>query len=200
MRPASLALCERDLGVASATTSAASPGRCLADKHIEKMELNAMIDPGGFKQAARHWASGVAVITTTGANGEYLGATMSAVSPLSIDPPLFLICANRSSDTGAAIRRSGIFCINILARDQGHLCALFAGKGIDKFSSVQAIARLTGAPMLVGAACCIECRVHAVHDGGDHSIIVGAVVDVAACKNDPLVYHGSRYHALSAVV
>jgi flavin reductase (DIM6/NTAB) family NADH-FMN oxidoreductase RutF len=58
---------------------------------------------------------------------------------------------------------------------------------------------VTGAPILDGALSAIECRTTAVHDGGDHSIVVGEVVGVTEPSPEPrgpLLYHAGRYRRL----
>lgn len=152
--------------------------------------------PEEFRRACGHWASGVSIITTRDLDGKPYGLTMNAVTSLSLDPPLFLICVDNNSDTLARLKRSGIFCINILQRDQQSLARTFAAKGADKFGEVAFEWGRSGSPLLVGRLLAIECRIDAVYPGGDHHIVVGAVTAIdspAADAAAPLLYYRGRY-------
>ena len=93
------------------------------------------MDPHAFRDVIGRFASGVTVITVE-AGGEALGTTASAVSSLSLEPPMVLICMNKSSSTGQAIASARTFAINILADDQGDLARRFAVKAADKFKDL----------------------------------------------------------------
>ena len=73
-----------------------------------------------FRHAVGHFATGVTVVTSVGADGEPVGTTANAVSSVSLDPPLVLVCFDRSSLTLAAIRGHGAFVVNVLAAAQQH--------------------------------------------------------------------------------
>ena len=93
------------------------------------------VDPAAFRHVVGHFASGVTVITTV-VDGELFGTTASAVSSLSMEPPMMLACLNRSSSTHDAVLKAGVFGINILAEDQSDLAMKFGRKGGDKFDGV----------------------------------------------------------------
>ena len=77
-----------------------------------------------------HFATGVTVITSLGADGRPVGTTASAVTSLSLDPPLVLACFDLGSLTLRAIREHGAFVVNVLAAAQRHLSANFARRGL----------------------------------------------------------------------
>ena len=86
------------------------------------------VDPAVFRHVVGHFASGVTVITTV-VDGEFYGTTASAVSSLSMEPPMMLARLNRSSSTHDAVLKAGVFGINILAEDQSDLAMQFGRKG-----------------------------------------------------------------------
>src|SRR6185436_18228365 len=86
------------------------------------------LSAGEFRAVIGHFASGVTVITTVD-EGVPFGTTASAVSSLSLEPPMLLICMNRSSTTGQAIHRSRSFAVNILGEHQAELAGHFARPG-----------------------------------------------------------------------
>lgn len=156
------------------------------------------VDDAQFKLAMSHFASGVTVVTTEHEGTPY-GMTVASFASLSLDPPLVLICIEKTVKTHDAIAAAARFGVSILAHDQADLSGRFASKKIDeKFAGVayQGGAQL-GVPLLDGAICTLECRVHGQFPGGDHTIFVGEVVGVATREEKPLVYFRSGYRALA---
>src|SRR5246127_4693612 len=76
-----------------------------------------------LREAMGLFATGVTVITSVDADGQPVGTTANAVSSLSLDPPLLLVCFDRSSRTLAAIQAHGAFVVNVLAAPQQELSA-----------------------------------------------------------------------------
>lgn len=156
------------------------------------------IDDAQFKLAMSHFASGVTVVTTEH-EGTLYGMTVASFASLSLNPPLVLICIEKNVKSHDAIASSGRFGVNILSAGQGEVSGRFASKKIeDRFAGVRHRAGPElGVPLLDGAICAIECRVHAQHPGGDHSIFVGEVMSVHTGEGEPLVYFRSGYRALA---
>lgn len=153
------------------------------------------VEQSVFRNVAGHFASGVTVITTDDGEQRF-GTTASAVSSLSMDPPMMLVCLNRASSTHDAIVRAGRFAINILAVGQGALASHFGRKGGDKFAEVAHRAGSSGAPLLDGSLATVECVVTETATGGTHTIFIGTVVDAAAYPGEPLAYYRGRFDAL----
>jgi len=154
------------------------------------------MQPEKFRKLAGHWLTGVSVVTTKDQNGQPVGMTMSAVTSLSLAPPQFLICVDNRARTLAAIVASGHFCINYLRQDQENLASAFARRGEDRFAALAHRVENTGSPVLEGAIAFIECTVHAVHAGGDHTIIVGEVDASRVASGIPLLYYRGGYAQL----
>lgn len=158
-----------------------------------------VVDEGVFRNVVGHFASGVTVITTA-AEGQLYGTTVSAVSSLSAEPPMMLICLNRTSVTHDAVASSGRYAINILSADQGEIARTFARKGDDKFAGVEHIVTEHGLPLLSGALASIECVVAETASGGTHTVFLGRVLTAEARKGEPLAYYrgtfGKLEHAL----
>jgi flavin reductase (DIM6/NTAB) family NADH-FMN oxidoreductase RutF len=151
-----------------------------------------------FREALASWASGVTIVTSR--HGETLhGMTVSAFNSVSLDPPLVLVCADKSSDTHAVIARSGCFAVNVLPTGQEDLSTRFAVKKDEhrRFEGVDWEAAETGAPLLREAMTGIDCRVEAAHDAGDHVIYVGRVEAVRGAGGEPLLYYRGRYRSLA---
>ena len=148
-----------------------------------------------FRDVIGHFATGVTVITAV-SEGKPLGTTASAVSSLSLDPPMLLICMNRQSATGAAVSREGRFAVNILDAQQGELAKRFASKTPDKFAGVEATAGCFGEPLLTGALAHVECRVVEDVSGGTHTVFLAEVERAQAGVGTPLAYYRGQFGRL----
>ncbi|MFI8105967.1 flavin reductase family protein [Streptomyces sp. NPDC086023] len=162
----------------------------------------APVGAGEFRAVLGHFASGVTVITAPAAEGEEgpAGFACQSFASLSLDPPLVTFMVARTSTTWPRIARAGVFCVNILGARQGELCRSFAVSGADKFAGVtHTPAPVTGSPQLADVPAWIDCRIHAVHTGGDHLIVVGRVEALGAPgEGDPLLFHQGRFGRFTA--
>lgn len=142
------------------------------------------------------WPTGVAVVTSRDESGPR-GATTNALTSLSLDPLLVLVALDQGSNTLEAVRRSGRFCINVLASDQEEIARRFATKasGEEKLAGVPH-ELVDGVPVLGGAIAWLACELDRELDGGDHTILLGRPLEAGADSGaQPLVFYGSRYHA-----
>lgn len=152
------------------------------------------IDAARFRQVLGHFATGVTVIASSGADGP-VGLAVGSFTSVSLDPPLVAFCADKGSSSWPKIREAGSFCVNVLSEHQEALCRAFASKGADKFSGVGWEPAASGAPRLHDALAWIDCTVEAVHDGGDHEICIGRVheLDVGDEADGPLLFYRGGY-------
>lgn len=158
------------------------------------------ITPEQFRRASGLWATGVSIVTTVDAAGTPYGLTMNAVTSLSLNPPMFIVCLDNNSDTLTPMRASGVFCVNVLSTAQQDLSNRFAKKGGEKFVGVGFTGGTTGAPVLDGALVSIECAVSAVLPGGDHQIVCGEVRRIVTNEDPaaaPLLFFGGKYANLT---
>jgi 3-hydroxy-9,10-secoandrosta-1,3,5(10)-triene-9,17-dione monooxygenase reductase component len=146
------------------------------------------VEPSRFREVLGHFLTGVVLVTAVD-DGMPVGMTCQSISSLSLDPPLVLFCPSKTSTTWPRIARAGRFCLNILAEDQGEVCASFARPGIDKFSGITHSLGRGGSPVIDGSLAHVECMIDAVHEGGDHFIVVGRAFDLAIDRDSaPLTY------------
>lgn len=154
------------------------------------------IDPRELRNVMGHFATGVTIITTTDKSGKAFGLTANAFTSLSLDPPLVLICVDKKVDCYACFEESKVFVVNFLSEDQEHLSKRFATKGIEKFEGVVHRFGKSGPPLLDGAMAHIECKLISGHDGGDHTIYVGEVLDATTSSDRPLLFFKGKYYQL----
>jgi len=162
------------------------------------MSLSAAVTSDDLRAFAGHFATGVAVVTTTTLEGEPTGVTINAVTSLSLDPPLFLICLDHTSNTLGSVLTSRHFALHFLAREQTAVSKIFASKGADKFAQVPHAFGHSGSPIIRGVLAAAECRVSEVCPGGDHTIIIGEVEKIHIHGGEPLLFHRGAYAAIEA--
>ncbi|MEX0428939.1 flavin reductase family protein [Nocardioides sp. DS6] len=153
------------------------------------------VDPGRFRAVVGRFASGVAVVSTR-FDDRLFGTTVSAVSSLSAEPPMMLVCLNRASTTHDAVMRSGRYAISVLAADQDDLARHFSRAGTDKFADVDHVVTDHGLPTLTNALATLECLVEEVAAGGSHTVFLGRVLDVGAREGEPLAYYRGAFSRL----
>jgi 3-hydroxy-9,10-secoandrosta-1,3,5(10)-triene-9,17-dione monooxygenase reductase component len=148
-----------------------------------------------FRAALGHFCSGVTVITTIKEDGAPAGFACQAFSALSLKPPLILFCPSRNSRTWPVIESAGHFCVNILSHSQRGISKIFSEFEGDRFARVAWSAAPSGSPVLNQALTWFDCSVHAVHDGGDHFVVIGEVRCLGDAKSRPgrplLFYRGA---------
>lgn len=143
------------------------------------------VDRASFRRAAGQFASGIVVVTTRGGHA----MTVSAFTSVSLDPPLVLFCAEKIARFHDAVLAEGSWAVSILAEDDEKTARWLATRGRPLDGQLEGVAHhpgpATGAPLLDDALAVLECRTTAVHDAGDHSIVVGEVEAVTAPPETP---------------
>ena len=150
-----------------------------------------------FRDVIGRFTSGVTVITTA-VDGTRFGTTASAFSSLSMEPPMVLVCLNKTSETGAAVLKAGAFVVNILSEGQQDLAYRFAGKG-DKFGDLDHDAGRHQVPVLHGTLAHLECEVGETVTGGTHTVFLAHVTVAAGHDGTPLTYYRGRFGRLESV-
>jgi flavin reductase (DIM6/NTAB) family NADH-FMN oxidoreductase RutF len=152
------------------------------------------LDPRRFRDVLGHFPTGVAVVTGLDADGKPAGMAVGSFSSVSLDPPLVAFMPDRSSSSWPRFRDSGVFCVNILGADQESVCRAFAMKGGDKFAELAWRPAGSGAPILDGVLAWIDCDIDAVHEAGDHFIVLGRVRELdIGTPALPLVFFQGGY-------
>ena len=114
----------------------------LAASYSTYQEQQRLVDRELFRSVMSRFASGVSIITTRHEGIDY-GLTASAVCSVSLDPPMLLICVNKTSNTQKAIAEAQVFAVNILREEQSELAHRFAGSHPDKFAGMSMDGKFT---------------------------------------------------------
>lgn len=153
-----------------------------------------------LKRAMRHWATGVAVVTSE-FGGIRHGMTVNSFTSVSVAPPLVTVTLANTTRTCALVLESGIYAVTILARDQQHLSELFAGRiqeEGDRLANLLTFKLETGAPLLSGGAAFLDCRVIYQYSMPTSTLFVGEVLaaDTVEPARPPLLYYNRAFTGL----
>jgi DNA-binding GntR family transcriptional regulator len=149
-------------------------------------------DKETFRHVIGHFASGVTVLTTRNEEEDY-GATASAVSSLSLDPPMLLVCLDTRGSTQQAIHRSRRFGVNILDEDQGIVAERFASSHGPKFEGLNVERGDGGVPLLADSLAYCQCQVAEDVVAGTHRVFLANVIRAVAREGSPLTYFRGRF-------
>lgn len=157
-------------------------------------EIQPLVRRDRFISAMRQVAASVTVVTTDGDAGR-CGATVSAFSSVSADPPTVLVCLYAESRIAAKVTENRRFCVNVLPEDSAEIADRFAGRHDswvdDRFDGIDC--RDAGAPHITGATG-FQCDVQQAVRSGSHLIVIGHVRDVQDGDSAPLTYRDGAYH------
>jgi 3-hydroxy-9,10-secoandrosta-1,3,5(10)-triene-9,17-dione monooxygenase reductase component len=146
-----------------------------------------------FRTVLGHFVTGVTIITAMD-DGEPVGVAANSFTSVSLEPPLILFCVAHSSTTWPRIQRTGKFAVNVLGEHQEELSRLFATKGVDRFSQTPWHSGVSGSPVLDEAIAYLDCLIDAEHPAGDHTIVVGRVLDLGVSEGArPLLFYRGTY-------
>lgn len=149
-----------------------------------------------FRAALGRFASGVTVVTTKDNSGKLFGITVSAFCSVSLEPPLVLVCIEKRAGSHHAFQESEAFVVNILSEAQQSVSNHFASHIDDKFADFEYNLGIADLPVLNNCLANLECRLHQVSEGGDHTIFIGEIEKATITETNPLVYWHSKYREI----
>jgi flavin reductase (DIM6/NTAB) family NADH-FMN oxidoreductase RutF len=157
------------------------------------MEASVSVSSVSFREALAHFASGVTIVTAS-ANGEPAGFTASAFTSVSLAPPLVLVCVRKGASAYKVVTQAEVFGISVLSEPQAWIAQQFARSGVDRFEGVSLRPGSDETVAFIdGALVRLECRRHATHDAGDHTLLLGEVIHAWMDPGRPLVHYARRF-------
>jgi flavin reductase (DIM6/NTAB) family NADH-FMN oxidoreductase RutF len=171
----------------------------LTERWNPTMPMSAGVDPGEYRRAVGRFATGITVVTTV-LDGVAHAMTVNAFTSVSLEPTLVLFCAEKIARFHDTVAGAGTWAVSVLGENAEATSRWFATRGRELDGQLDGWpcrpGPLTGAPIFDGAIAALECRTYAVHDGGDHSIVVGEVLGVSRPDpgGSPLLYYDGDYH------
>jgi flavin reductase (DIM6/NTAB) family NADH-FMN oxidoreductase RutF len=154
-------------------------------------------DARTLRDALGCFATGVTIITGNDSTGLPVGLTANSFTSVSLDPPLLLACIAKTAASSEVLRTAGHFAVNVLHIGQQPTSIRFSRRDEDRFGATPWEPGLNGTPVLTGSLATFECARHAVHEGGDHIILIGQVERARfEPRRDPLLYFRGKYRRL----
>ncbi|TBV72423.1 flavin reductase family protein [Pseudoxanthomonas winnipegensis] len=151
-------------------------------------------DARRLRDAFGHFATGVAIVTARGSDGQRLGMTINSLASLSLQPALLLwsiACSSRSHDRFAG--EVGHFAIHVLGEHQRALSRQFQQSAQERFAGLAVVDNAHGVPLLSGCLVRFECATDRIVPAGDHSIVIGRVQHIQEHPGEPLLFHRGRF-------
>ncbi|NJM25420.1 MAG: flavin reductase [Bacteroidia bacterium] len=154
-----------------------------------------------LRRTMRLWASGVVVVSTA-YKEQRAGMTVSSFTSVTIDPPVILVCLNKSAYTLKLIRRSRIFAVSVLGEEHKEISQHFARQTPtnveDRFDNMHAHTVITGAPILTESIGWLDCEVMNIREMGTHYIVGGKVLATEQREDAgrPLLYYDQNYRRI----
>jgi flavin reductase ActVB len=145
-----------------------------------------------YRDAMARFATGVTIVTTADTDGRWWGFTASSFSPLSIDPPLILVCLAQNARCHPVFTSAPRFRVNVLGPEHEQLATRFATKGADKFAGDEFRPADDGLPILEDALVSLRCRTTEEAEGGDHTILIAQVEQAQLRRGGAPAVHVDR--------
>ncbi|WP_239094237.1 flavin reductase family protein [Bacillus sp. B15-48] len=146
-----------------------------------------------FKEVLGNYPTGVTVVTTVTEDGTPLGLTVNSFASVSIDPLLILWSIDKRVSSHDVFKNTEKFAVHVLASDQSDVCSVFASKGVDRFANCDWKFSENNLPVIAGATGVLQCKTFKTIDAGDHTILIGQVIDIDSAKKEPLLYHKRNF-------
>lgn len=177
-----------DLGVPSLKSAFEVADEVVVD------DLSGVPSVEALKGFNRQFITGVTVVTTIDADGQPRGLAANSYASVSLDPPLVLVCVQKSTSTHDPLFQSSHLGINIMSTSQRETIGIFASKALDKFASVEWHPGPNGSPMIEGSAASIEAEIKERFLTKTHTVFISKVTHAVASELDALIYKGGGFY------
>lgn len=156
------------------------------------------IDQREFRSALGQYPTGVCVVTSAPEKITPFGVTVNSFASLSLDPPLILWSVQNDSDNAKSWELATHYVMNVLSAEQKELSVRYSTRDNQNLRDNDFSISTTGNPLINDCLVSMECEITARYEGGDHTILVGEVLDLTTNSNNnlsPLIFMGGQYHS-----
>jgi crotonobetainyl-CoA:carnitine CoA-transferase CaiB-like acyl-CoA transferase/flavin reductase (DIM6/NTAB) family NADH-FMN oxidoreductase RutF len=159
----------------------------------KEKEPDAQMSHSKLRAAFGNFTTGITIITTLQADGIPRGFTANSFTSVSLDPPLLLVCVAKNALSHQVFMEAKSFAINVLTKDQESVSTLFSTQSENKFLSDKWDSGKKNMPILRGSLSNFVCHKDKVIDAGDHTILIGRVIEFMTTEGEPLLYFKGNY-------
>jgi flavin reductase (DIM6/NTAB) family NADH-FMN oxidoreductase RutF len=163
-------------------------------RSVQVMLDRPMLDARELRNAFGVFPTGVAVVSLKDEAGKPTGVTVGSFTSLSLSPALCLFSLGKSQASARLFQEGVAFVVNVLPHQLADVAWQFAKPAEDKCAGVALSDTAVDAPRLRDAIAHFACHAYAIHDGGDHIIVVGEIVDFDHGEGDALVFYRGAMH------
>lgn len=149
-----------------------------------------------FKAVMGSYPTGVTIITTKTEEGVPIGLTVNSFASVSLDPLLVLWSIDHSASSLEVFKQAKKFAVNILSSNQTEQCQLFASKEKNRFDHCSWHSSNHDLPILEDSLATLQCEVYQLVEAGDHTIVIGKVIEIDKHEKEPLLYHRRTFGAI----
>ncbi len=152
------------------------------------------VDGAKFRSVLGRYPTGVTLVSALDDDGPF-AMVIGSFGSVSLDPPLVQFMPGKESATWKRINATGNYCVNVLGEGQLDLSNSFFNKEVDPFEAIDWTSGPTGSPIVGGCVAWIDCSIQAIHEAGDHYIVVGSVEGMGegSAESQPLLFLGGAY-------
>ncbi|PWA12165.1 oxygenase [Pueribacillus theae] len=146
-----------------------------------------------FKNVMGNYPTGVTILTTINSIGKPVGLTVNSFASVSLNPQLILWSIDHKADSLESFTKGNYFAVHMLAGDQQELCNTFARKKIDRFKECHWTISENNLPIIEDVFAVLQCKKFKCIEAGDHTILVGEVIDIEVKDKEPALYHRRQF-------
>lgn len=156
------------------------------------------VDPLRYRRVVGRFSTGITVVTAAHDGIDY-AMTVNSFTSVSLDPVQALFCCEKASRLHRAIVAGSDWAVSVLSVDQRDVAQWFATRGRPIEGQFRRVPHhrgsASGALLLSEAIATLECRTVAMHPAGDHTVVLGEVLEVGTPRPDglPLLYYRGDY-------
>lgn len=149
-----------------------------------------------YKEVMSNYPTGVTIVTAADEKGTPVGLTVNSFASVSLDPLLILWSIDHRVSSLDIFKKADKFAVHILGAEQEDLCLLFARKGIDRFSQCEWKMSSHQLPIISDVFAVLQCKTFKTVEAGDHTILIGEVLDIDVEQKEPMLYHRRKFGAI----
>lgn len=150
-----------------------------------------------FRAALGQFATGVCLVTVNDAASGPIALTANSFSSVSLTPPLVLWSLQNSSECFREFTGNQHFGLSVLGMAHESHSNHYARQDQHEINAQEFVIDQDGVPLFTEAVATFSCRLWAVHEAGDHHVIIGEVMRFASTSQPPLIFHGGCYRQLA---